>query len=690
MDKKFLLFAESLKLVRKAGIELDNINIINDVYTDLLSNNGIINKFNLPNTSILVGRKGTGKSTVIQKSLYDISNDESIIGLYIDVKTIYDNATPVLYSQDDSIIIEKELIKYFIYKNFLHEIIRETKTAFSNTLKGKGFIKKMYSYLSMDVERVENKLDEIEKSIDNVYKNIDTSLVKTVKNMYENYFDDEINASAQVSLNSNVNIGISREKHKKIKADFETTLIKYLDIKKCIIDNFLEIRDILKVKYLYIYLDDYSEIDKSAQKLFMDWLIAPLNNYSDDFIKFKIAAYPGRLYVGKMDNQKFDMINLDFYGALSSYRNIAIMEKMAINYTKRLIQNRFKIFLPEKQVSDYFSVEENDLYELLFDVSLNIPRKLGHILSFCYESSISCGKRIGKTCIYNAALRYYDEIISLYFESNKYVVRDFDDKVAIEIQKELMDKIIQKQIDNKTSIRKSSAKLFMFDNPPTSHFLIDNEISHFLNTLELNGYISTYNKMNDKFNNPSTLYAIDYGLCKKYSLNFGRPKDSKLRKYYNEYKFIFNDLVKEHFSTVQIIVCENGHEFNISNLKKIEEFNWTCPKCIRNNIFSKCKVVSPEKLCEKVSQYKLNGIELQDNIEYELLDFLYKKGSKNSFSAVEISKELDYNWQLISKRAGLLITKHLVCLDEEKKDEKRYYKICESTEMVMKAQKKQD
>ena len=69
---QFLELAESLKLVRKTRIE-DYVEdkTIDDIYTDLLPKNGIINKLNLPRTTILVGRKGTGKSTIFQKSQKD-------------------------------------------------------------------------------------------------------------------------------------------------------------------------------------------------------------------------------------------------------------------------------------------------------------------------------------------------------------------------------------------------------------------------------------------------------------------------------------------------------------------------------------------------------------------------------------------------------------------------------------------
>lgn len=53
---------------------------------------------------------------------------------------------------------------------------------------------------------------------------------------------------------------------------------------------------------------------------------------------------------------------------------------------------------------------------------------------------------------------------------------------------------------------------------PTSHFLIAEGLCKLLDTLELNAYITTYNKVNDKDNNPSVLYAISYGLCQKYNI----------------------------------------------------------------------------------------------------------------------------------------------------------------------------
>ena len=157
------------------------------------------------------------------------------------------------------------------------------------------------------------------------------------------------------------------------------------------------------------------------------------------------------------------------------------MEELALDYTKRLILSRAKVFLPNGDLSLFFDIKDDDLFELLFEVSMNIPRKVGYILSYCYESNLIHNTKITQAAIGNAAVRYYDEVVRKYFESNQYVLRPFDDRVSIENQKGLMDKIVTKQLSNKQSIYKSNAKLFKNRNKPTSHFVIGDRFTNYVN-----------------------------------------------------------------------------------------------------------------------------------------------------------------------------------------------------------------
>ena len=42
----------------------------------------------------------------------------------------------------------------------------------------------------------------------------------------------------------------------------------------------------------------------------VDTILSPFNNWSDEFIRLKIAVYPGRLYAGDIDASKVDEVFL--------------------------------------------------------------------------------------------------------------------------------------------------------------------------------------------------------------------------------------------------------------------------------------------------------------------------------------------------------------------------------------------
>lgn len=100
----------------------------------------------------------------------------------------------------------------------------------------------------------------------------------------------------------------------------------------------------MKITKLVVMLDDVSEIDGEALKLFIDTIVAPLNNWSDEFVKFKIAFYPGRVHYGAIDLGKIDKVQLDFYELYSEFDSTR-MEENAIDFTKRLLDNRFEYYI---------------------------------------------------------------------------------------------------------------------------------------------------------------------------------------------------------------------------------------------------------------------------------------------------------------------------------------------------------
>ena len=145
-----------------------------------------------------------------------------------------------------------------------------------------------------------------------------------------------------------------------------------------------ELLNRISIRHLYIFIDDFSELPEDAMKVVVDTLLAPLNNWSEELIKFKIAAYPGRIYYGAIDNSKTDPINLDFY-KLYGTKEKAIMEGKAIDFTHRLIETRIKYYC-KCDASIFIEPKNDDIWHTFFYATMANPRNLGNILFYLYES----------------------------------------------------------------------------------------------------------------------------------------------------------------------------------------------------------------------------------------------------------------------------------------------------------------
>ena len=110
------------------------------------------------------------------------------------------------------------------------------------------------------------------------------------------------------------------------------------------------------MRRLFLILDDYSEIEQTSLVMFCDLIVNTLHNNSDNFVKLKISAYPGRVELGELDRQKVDIRYLDYFQLYAGDKRNE-MESMAVAYTERLMDTRLKIYTGKdfdyKNVTDY-------------------------------------------------------------------------------------------------------------------------------------------------------------------------------------------------------------------------------------------------------------------------------------------------------------------------------------------------
>jgi hypothetical protein len=193
-----------------------------------------------------------------------------------------------------------------------------------------------------------------------------------------------------------------------------------------------EVQDLLAesgLKRLVVFFDDFSELRFVDQRLFVDVVLAPLNNSSNEAIKLKIAGYPGRVYYGRIDATKIDTISLDF-SDLYEASEVQTMEQSAVNYATRLLTTRFSAF--GEDIADYFdtSVPLEEHLRLVFQTTFNVPRLMGSLLHTCYLDRVSKGQTITQASVRLAARKYYEITILQYFDRlNRFALEPFENKL---------------------------------------------------------------------------------------------------------------------------------------------------------------------------------------------------------------------------------------------------------------------
>ena len=673
----FFEAVESLKKYRRADLTDDKgRSLLKELYTDLLPNDYILKKSLRENTTFLIGRKGTGKSTIFLRLEQELRGMNGYLPCYLDVKTLYESSQNGLLGSKnlenifDSEALNKYLIERAFIQTILTRIIDEVSNKFNSTsnkiLQALGISK---------VDEVKERLSELRSNIkDNHYiEKIELPLLQTImskettsheENKYEKFSSESIKVNAEMSLegaSGRFEIG-GKDKGSKITLDTE----KYDDIFSNIFLKVFQVQEIitimkdtlaaLNIRHLYVLLDDFSEIDDSSIKTFVDVVLAPLNNWSDEFIKFKVAAYPNRIYYGKIDPGKVDTIELDFYNLYSGFdRNK--MEINAIGFTEKILEKRFLKFTngsPEV----FFDTSTNsieDYYEILFNASMNVPRILGYILSYCYQSRVIYNYKIGKRDIELAAQRYYEDKIDSFFKTTTHSLISMNEKITALQLKNLLNLLIinSKEIKKRISTKNLKGSLYISTEPFSSHFHFDPRYEDFIKTLELNYFISKYSDIVDKDGNQASIYSLNYGLCVKNNIIWGKPKGSKYSKYFTQRPFNYNKLIKEFLSTSERIICTNPDcqkQFDVEEMKFLEFSNFKCNVCSSKVII--------ETLDDDIREViaKIDKTKMLPVPEVKILKEL--QNSENDLYARDLAQEIDYSGQLIGWRGKKLEEKY--------------------------------
>jgi hypothetical protein len=646
----FLELTDSLSKYRRAELKsVTGQNIIEELYVDPLDNDLVLKSMLKNNTTLLIGRKGTGKSTIINRFQHEIRKSKNRLSLYIDVKALFEQTKKSYFNINNSELhlSPDDLDKLSLYVFFIEKVIVQIKKEIQNSVF-KSKIVNFFSSNGLTKEQFECKLNELFENIKQpLYTDVTCSQQHHVKNSDKLSQTNDANIGFRLSGKPEVSGNMSEGTQTENISSNE--LIKVLARFFDIIGFMNELKELLEqvsIESIFICLDDMSEIDKPSMEVFTDFIVGPLNNLSDEFFKFKISLYPGRDYLPSIDRQKVKTFTLDYYD-LYSLGTVDKAEESAMKYTQRLIETRFNYYFKNKSLDQFFEINStfthSDLYKLLFQVSSNVPRIMGKILEIALQKTNSLEKKITKRIIQESAKQHYKNDIEFVLTKCEYIeYKSYDESFEQFHLLELLNKMIGKAISNKRQIGNSNAKIFenyTTNTAPSNYLHVSFGMEEILKTLEFNFFITKYSQQKDKDGKDISIFSLNYGLCMDNNLIFDEKSDRKFRI---ERVFDYNQIITSWMKSSQELVCENCQQtYDIEQKVVFIDHKFPCTKC--QGVVQLKPIINQDhkQLIEENMQLPLK--------EFEVLNVLQ---FKDNLTATDLGDELDRSYQSIGYSTG--------------------------------------
>ena len=197
--------------------------------------------------------------------------------------------------------------------------------------------------------------------------------------------------------------------------------------------------------------------------------------------------------------------------------------------------------------------------------------------------------------------------------------------------------------------------------PPTSHFHVVTDLDPLLATLELNFFLTKYFVMKDRDARQVTVFALNYGLCQRETIEFGRPGSRREhRLYYVERVFDYTSILQHYLKVNQEISCDRCRTtFGPEMLTALSMYGMQCPTCRKG----RCSVINLSRKYEAT----LRAVDDDTLLPPVDLGIIHTLGTERQPQfAADVAGDLDVSYQMVGKRAVTLAERGLV--DRERND----------------------
>jgi hypothetical protein len=502
-------------ILRADYITLDNIDELDGLEEYFIDYFGILQSLLQRQDNFIAGRRGTGKTTNLLRGYYEclksispklkdkenLVDGRRVLPIYIDLSSCSD-----LFDQNDEL--------HYIEIHFVREIINSLKKQLSLIFDEKvlALFKKENPALD-DLEYIEKVLIE----------GITISSNKIVETKTVDKNGNKAEVSANISTDA-LKIGGKLAETSSHEVTKNVNHLKGLNVQE-FLDKINQIKKKAKIDSIYVFIDEYSDLNNDAQVRFSSLLKSFLGSRMGMF--FKVGVITDRYDFGEKIIVGRDIfpIPLDFNEYVERYNGaIAAISKMQ-TFVQLIISKRIEKFCPELDISDVFKADMEEVYYRITRETIGVSRTIGIILqnAFAQAKSSPDGK-IGLSEInygISSARKTYQ----------KQFIGSVKKKLVPGFHMDMWNAILNKALAEKNK----------FPDRPASHFLADPLRKEYLNVLCENFLIHFISEnVASKHGGNYNLYSIDYDVCSEFKIKYADKKDE-----YTPIRFIYDSVLSD-------------------------------------------------------------------------------------------------------------------------------------------------
>ncbi len=524
------LAVQSLRQFSRADIRESRTgeSLVDRFYEDPYASGYLLSEVKSERHSFVVGRRGSGKSTVFEKARLDLRAEPSLLTAYVNLKSVGMSADGGRFDLPEGaagrharqVLWFRGLIKHLL-KELSGDLRKKNSEGFFRILTGeKG-----------QVARALRKLEDENRYLAQL--NLDLEVQTTVD--IGNIQRTEAEFGGRIGLSDiSVGAGVSRS-HTSVSN--KTTYGTRYNIFE--VDSFVsDLRGILKqlgVRRLYLFLDDFSELDDAAMGFLIDEVIQPIAALGGDFLTLKIAAYPSRIYTGRLDGATFDILRTDF-AEVHSLNPTGTIEERGAQFIERVLKKRLEYYAG-RGISHFFALSSHPpLFELLFQASFANIRSLGNILHYAFADATAHLKKITIASVDTASRKHFEDTIGR-------DLRQFGDaggtrQVLGQLQL-IVDQL--KRLCLSTSVHDGVGR--PIKRAHASHFFVRTEHAGLLDALTQLKTVHHYTNTRTVEGVDVSVFALDLGKCQLENIPYGRPPEARTNAYFTQAEFDLTGLL---------------------------------------------------------------------------------------------------------------------------------------------------